>query len=275
MTLLARPALVLAMVLATTGASGRAFAEQAAPDPPGPAGAAPPRGSTGAGAAAEAPAASANETAMRVFLDRLMAAESGGRDDVANPRSTAVGAYQFIVSTFLDVTRRHFAAETKDLQPEQILALRRNRAFARKAAEAYTRDNAQALAAADVATSWPNLRLAFLLGAEGAIRVLRQPPATPLRAILGRAVIDANPFMANMTTGDLIARAARDVSLTPSTTAGLTVSASPDQAEAAVKRRQIRDIRCSLTRASCRRWLALAERRILKAAGTWHRAVAR
>ena len=33
------------------------------------------------------------------FLDRLMRAESNGRDEAANPRSTALGAFQFIKSS--------------------------------------------------------------------------------------------------------------------------------------------------------------------------------
>ena len=48
------------------------------------------------------------EITLDTFLDRLMIAESGGRLDARNPRSTAVGPYQFIVSTFIDVARRNF-----------------------------------------------------------------------------------------------------------------------------------------------------------------------
>src|SRR5262249_58306119 len=54
------------------------------------------------------PAATADRSAFDSFLDHLMRAESGGRDTAANPRSTALGPYQFIKSTFLDLARRHF-----------------------------------------------------------------------------------------------------------------------------------------------------------------------
>jgi hypothetical protein len=44
-------------------------------------------------------AVGASDTAFGTFLDRLMHAESAGRDSAANPRSTALGPFQFIKST--------------------------------------------------------------------------------------------------------------------------------------------------------------------------------
>jgi hypothetical protein len=67
-------------------------------------------------------------------------AESGVDDQDRNSRSTALGAFQFIAPTFLSVARRHFAGQTAKLSPSEILRLRTNRAFARRAAEAYTKD---------------------------------------------------------------------------------------------------------------------------------------
>ena len=69
-------------------------------------------------------AAAADRPAFDMFLDRLMRAESGGRDTAANPRSTALGPYQFIKSTFLDLARRHFGIEVQELSEDEILRLR-------------------------------------------------------------------------------------------------------------------------------------------------------
>jgi hypothetical protein len=89
-----------------------------------------------ANAAAEAaPAAMTIDT----FLDRLMMAESGGQDAVRNPRSTAIGPFQFIEGTLLAVVRRHFAEETTSLSIVALLGLRQDRAFAQRAGEAYPR----------------------------------------------------------------------------------------------------------------------------------------
>ena len=199
------------------------------------------------------------EMTMETFLDRLMLSESGGRDTVANPRSTAVGPFQFVVSTFLSLAERHFAAETASLTLPQILSLRTNRTFARRAAEALTRDNAAQLAAAGLQPTWPHLRLAFFAGADGAIRVLKAKPETPVSAILGASAITANPFLSRMTAKDLVARSARDILQPPATSAGLKVE-KPDQP----KQRLEIPVQCDLRLISCRRWLALAEQRQLK-----------
>ena len=62
----------------------------------------------------------APELTIDGFLDRLMMAESGGNDAARNQRSTALGPFQFIKSTFVEVARRHFAEETATLSPSAI-----------------------------------------------------------------------------------------------------------------------------------------------------------
>lgn len=192
------------------------------------------------------------------FLDRLMMAESGGNDAARNQRSTALGPFQFIKSTFLEVARRHFAEETATLSPSAIGALRTSRSFARRAAEAYTKDNAAHLASEGLTASFPNLRLAFLVGPTGAARLLHAKPDTKVASILSSYAIRANPFMARMTVADLVAKCARDLSVSPETTDGI---ASQKGAPRAKPRPRIA-VKCSLRRPSCRRWLALAERRL-------------
>jgi hypothetical protein len=174
----------------------------------------PPTGDTGAAAPPvekASLAASADRSAFDFYLDRLMRAESGGRDTAANPRSTALGPFQFIKSTFLDVARRHFGMEVQELSEDEILKLRTDRNFARRCAENYSRENLAFLAAQGLQPTFGHLRLAFLLGPLGAARVLQAPPAAPVADVLGSAVIRANPFMARMSASNLIAKTARDV----------------------------------------------------------------
>lgn len=140
-----------------------------------------------------------------------MHAESGGRDTAANPRSTALGPYQFIKSTFLDLARRHFGVEVQELSEDAILRLRTDRSFARRCAETYSRENLAFLAEQGLQPTFGHLRLAFLLGPFAAARVLQAAPATPVGEVVGPAVIRANPFMARMSTSNLIARTAREV----------------------------------------------------------------
>ena len=162
------------------------------------------------------PMAGADRSGLDNFLDRLMHAESGGRDTAANPRSTALGPYQFIRSTFLDLARRHFGVEVQELSEDQILRLRTDRNFARRCAETYSRENFAFLAEQGLQPTFGHLRLAFLVGPFAAARVLQAAPATPAAEVLGPAVIRANPFMARMSTSNLIARTAREVGETAS-----------------------------------------------------------
>ena len=207
---------------------------------------------------------------MAIFLDRLMIAESGGNDFARNRRSSATGSFQFIVSTFLSVAERHFPKETSKLSRTQILALRTDRKFSRKAAEAYTKDNAAHLAAAGHKLTFTNLRLAYLLGPGGANRILSASPKAKVGLLLGRAVMRANPFMAGMTASDLIARAARDISTDPRSTAGIKAG---KLSKSARRRPRIR-VRCNLSRPSCKRWLALKRRRLARTARRVKRAKA-
>jgi len=180
---------------------------------------------------------------LETFLDRLMMAESGGRDLARNPRSTAVGPFQFIRDTFLDVVRRHFAEETASLSPVAVLGLRTNRAFARRAAEAYAKDNAAHLASE---------------GPSGAARLLRAPPQTKVSGLLSSAAISANPFMARMTAAELIAKCARDIEVDPRNLAGIAA----DGVRAANASRPSFEIKCNQKLPSCRRWVALRSAQI-------------
>jgi hypothetical protein len=202
------------------------------------------------------------EMTLETFLDRLMMAESGGRAFANNPRSTALGPYQFIASTWLQVVNASFADKVAKLKAHEILDLRTEAVFARQVAKAYSQANAAYLVANGFKATFANLRLSFLVGPNGASRILSAKPETPVATLLGPVVINANPFMSRLTAADLIARTERDIAAEPGSQAGIVPSAESIKA---VKRRtqttpQIA-VACNLKRPSCRRWLALATRR--------------
>lgn len=147
---------------------------------------------------------------FETFLDRLMWAESNGRDFAANPRSTAVGPFQFIRATFMDVARRHFA-ELSSFSDEEVLALRTDRAYARRAAAIYCMENLAYLTGKGLTPSFGHLRLSYLVGPMAAARLMQAHPQTPAVDILGASAIRANPFMVGLSASQLIARSARDV----------------------------------------------------------------
>ncbi len=199
------------------------------------------------------------------FLDRLMMAESGGKIFAKNPKSTAIGPYQFIASTWLQIAHKHFVDEIENLKPHEILRLRTDMALARRAARIYSEDNAAYLVANGHKATFPHLRLAFLVGPGGAVRVLSAKPETPVGTLLGTTVIGANPFMARMSAEDLIRRAAREISTDRTTVAGIEPSDAAVRAAAAApagtKATPRIPVACDLALPSCRRWLALATKR--------------
>ena len=156
-------------------------------------------------------AATASAASFETFLDRLMGAESGGQVQAKNPRSSALGTFQFIKSTFLEIARRHFSKEVEGFVEDKILELRTDPEFARRAAAAFCRDNIGHLQAQGLEPTFADLRLAFLLGPSDAARVLKAEPETPAVQLLSPSVIKANPFMLRMTVTDLRAKSVRDV----------------------------------------------------------------
>ena len=225
----------------------------------------------------------AADMTMDIFLDRLMRAESGGRLTAKSSTSTALGPFQFIDGTFFSVVHRHFSAETATFTPTQVLALRTDLAFARRAAEAFTNDNAALLVGAGIPATFQNLQLAYLLGPGGAIKVLQTDPEMPLARLMPANVLRANAFMRPLTVSGLVARAARDVAVTPASRTGIIAKpAPPAEVAAAVAitsaavanpagtRMAALPVRlaaptivmnCDLGLPSCRRWLALEQRR--------------
>jgi hypothetical protein len=202
---------------------------------------------------------------LALYLERLMMSESGGRDTARNPRSTAVGPFQFIETTFLDLVERHFATETQNLPPARILALRSDRAFATRAVTIFTLENAASLAAAGITPTLAHLRLAHLVGATGAIQLAKAPTTSPVIAILGARVIQANPFMVGMTAGDLVGWSARSLGGRLATDARLggippNGAVMPPTVAIPIALKPAIVPRCNLNLASCRKWLALAER---------------
>lgn len=184
-----------------------------------------------------------------IFLDRLMRAELDGRLFAKNPASSALGPYQFVEATFLDVVRRNLPAMASGKSNADILALRVDPAVSREVALLYTRENANALAAKGVPATPANLRLAFFAGASAALKVLQAKPEEPATNLMSAAAIQANPFLKTMTAAQLIAKAEREIEGGGVVTAA--AAASPKIS-----------LRCNLKLASCRKWLALAGKRL-------------
>jgi hypothetical protein len=138
-------------------------------------------------------------------VDRIIQAESGGDAYAKNPRSSATGAGQFIDSTWLATISKYRPDLVEGKSKSEILALRTDPALSRAMTEAYSAENSGVLSGAGFEASPGNTYLAHFAGPQGAVKILGADPTTPASAIMGEAAVKANPFLANMTAGDLVA----------------------------------------------------------------------
>lgn len=138
-------------------------------------------------------------------LDRIISAESGGNPYARNPRSSATGAGQFIDSTWLNTIGKYRPDLVQGLDRQQILNLRTDPALSKEMTAAYAKENQGILGAAGLPITDGTTYLAHFAGPQGAIKVLQSDPNAPVGGVLGDAVVRANPFLANMTAGQLAA----------------------------------------------------------------------
>jgi hypothetical protein len=145
------------------------------------------------------------------FVERVIQAESRGRAGAKNPQSSALGAGQFISSTWLSVFKQHFAKEAEGMSDAAILALRTDVETNRRMIRAYATDNAKLLIEAGQEVNEASLQLAHFLGAGGAIKVLQAPRGTPVSQILSPEAIAANKSIlgGGATREDVLAYAER------------------------------------------------------------------
>lgn len=160
------------------------------------------------------------------LIDSIISAESGGNPNARNPNSSAMGAGQFLASTWLDMVSRHRPDLVQGKSPEEILALRSDPQLSREMTEAYAAQNGRTLAQSGFEATPGNTYLAHFAGPKGAVSVLSADPSAPVASILGPEAVKANPFLAKMTAGDLQAWAAKKMG-------GSAPAAQPPQASPA------------------------------------------
>jgi hypothetical protein len=115
-------------------------------------------------------------------------AESGNNPNARNPNSTAGGLAQFTDPTWADLAQRHPELKLTpggQYDPQQVA----------RALPVFTQENASALQSAGIQPTDPNLRVAHLLGAQGAtgfLTSMAQNPNAPAASMVGPAAVKAN-----------------------------------------------------------------------------------
>lgn len=154
------------------------------------------------------------------FMQKVRGAESNGDDAAANPRSSARGRYQFTNGTWLSYYKKRYG--TGGLSDAEIVAKKGDANLQETLMGDLTDHNAALLSKAGHATNEGNLYLAHFAGPDGARKLLDADPATPASRVLEPAAIKANPFLKDMSAGEVIAWAHRKMGTTPDS-AGLRV----------------------------------------------------
>lgn len=146
---------------------------------------------------------------LQRLVNRIIRIESGGDPNAANPLSTAVGYGQFIESTWLRMMRTYRPDLGQTLSRDQLLALRVDPTLSREMVTNLVRENKSYLEARGAVASPGNIYLAHFLGPDGAATMLTASQAAPAEAVLGPAVITANPFLRGKNVADVEAWAAQ------------------------------------------------------------------
>jgi hypothetical protein len=127
-------------------------------------------------------------------LARIAQVESGSDPNAAASGSSAKGLFQVTTPTW-----QANGGGDDPLDPVQNATV----------GARLTKKNIDGLTAAGLEPSPSNIYLAHFSGLGGAKSILGADPSTPAGSILGDAAVKANPFLANMSAGDLQAWADR------------------------------------------------------------------
>lgn len=139
-----------------------------------------------------------------------------------NKSSSAEGVGQFIDSTWFEkleryephllggLTARQLVAMPKsDPRRQQIVALKRDKALSTKMTEHYAVENARGLYESGLPVTQQTVYLAHHFGLDGARRLLRAAPNTPVASILPAKDVAANPYLRGKTVAQLMANHAK------------------------------------------------------------------
>ncbi|SEN66634.1 hypothetical protein [Bradyrhizobium sp. OK095] len=143
------------------------------------------------------------------LVDRIVTVESGGNPNAQNTRSSAGGAGQFIDSTWLSMLRQHRPDLAAGKSDADLIALKTDPGLSREMTGAYAGDNAGILSKAGLPVTDGTQYLAHFAGPGGAVGLLNADPTAPAASVLGQRFARANPTMANMSAGDVVAWADR------------------------------------------------------------------
>ncbi|RWO03565.1 MAG: M23 family metallopeptidase [Mesorhizobium sp.] len=148
-------------------------------------------------------------SAVETLTERIVQVESGGKARAKNPLSSATGAGQFITKTWIRMMNTYRPELARTLSTADLLALRFDATISREMVSNLAREGEAYLRARGHQITAGRLYLCHFLGMEGAHQVLSSPGSAHLSAVLGSAVIQANPFLTGKSASYVVSWAER------------------------------------------------------------------
>ncbi|MBR2687371.1 MAG: M23 family metallopeptidase [Aquamicrobium sp.] len=145
-----------------------------------------------------------SDVAVETLTERIVHVESGGSARAKNPNSSATGAGQFITKTWIRMMNTYRPDLARTLSTADLLALRYDATLSREMVRNLAREGEAYLRGRGHQITAGRLYLCHFLGMEGAHQVLAASGSSQLSAVLGSAVIQANPFLTGKTAGYVI-----------------------------------------------------------------------
>ncbi|MBA4492647.1 M23 family metallopeptidase [Paracoccus sp. S1E-3] len=169
----------------------------------------------------------AGSGAVEALIGRIIQVESAGNARARNPLSTASGLGQFIESTWLRMIRSYRPDLLVSMSRAEVLELRFNPDLSREMVRHLAQENEAYLRARGHDITAGRLYLAHFLGPGGADQALRADPASSVAAVMGAAVIAANPFLRSYSIADLRSWADRKMSGARGGSGGTVMTEAP------------------------------------------------
>jgi len=151
--------------------------------------------------------------AVKAIVERIIVVESGGDSNAKNTRSSATGAGQFLDETWLEMIRTYRRDLVGDRSEKEILELRRDPALTRAIMTRLVEQNAAMLKKRGLPVTPGTLYLTHFAGPAGALAVLsvsenadaasRMASADATGRTTREKLVNANPFLKELTVGDL------------------------------------------------------------------------
>jgi hypothetical protein len=134
---------------------------------------------------------------MAGILDYISGRESGGNYSARNPSSSAGGKFQFIDSTWVNVVRRA-RPDLSGLSDKELVALKtRNDDLGKQVQEDAAQyhlktDILPVLEKNGIEPDQKSIYLSWFAGPQGAVKILKSDPNTPISDVMGEDAVKAN-----------------------------------------------------------------------------------